>query len=83
MLHLLIPIFETRFNIGPHDQNYDIKSNGHYNQPRNFFLLKINKAPLKMILSIYFYSNIFNSGLTWNYIILDLLNWTSKFETKN
>lgn len=62
ILNLLIPIFETRFNIGLHDQNYNVKINGPYNQPRIFILLNINKTLLKIISSIYFNSKIFKSG---------------------
>ena len=60
-MHLLIAIFETRLNIEPHDQNYNIKITEYYNQSRIFILFKINKTPLKMIVSIYFNGNIFNS----------------------
>ena len=30
--------------------------------PKSLFCFKVNKTPLKMIASIYFNSNIFNSG---------------------
>ena len=35
--------FENRFNIGPHDQDYNIKTNGPCNQLWNLILRKIKK----------------------------------------
>ena len=55
-------ILETQFDIDPYDQNNNIEMNGPCNQPTNVILLKINKAILKMISSIYFNSKISNYG---------------------